>query len=362
MKKTATGAVQEWSIAVLPGASPNSPAKILVTQGQRGGKKQTYEETISQGKNLGKKNETTPLEQAYAEAEAEWTKKRDRRHYAETVEESAEKRSIAPMLAQVFEKHYKKVDWRNAYGQPKFDGNRCLAFCEEDQVTLWSRQGKPIVTAEHIVEELQGVMKEGDVFDGELYIHGVPLNTLRSFITRKQPESEKLELRVYDFMSDDPFIDRWGTLLKRHFSKGQSAVQRVESIRISTEEDLMKFQSDCIAQGYEGAMLRWGEAGYAAGKRSDSLLKVKTFMDGEFKIINVNEGKGTFAGMAVFECITKSGNRFNVTAPGTLEEKKHYWRHRQNCLGRWLTVKYQFMTKTDQPVPFLPVALSIRDE
>jgi hypothetical protein len=35
-----------------------------------------------------------------------------------------------PMLAKVYEKEKAKIDWDNAYVQPKLDGMRCLAFID----------------------------------------------------------------------------------------------------------------------------------------------------------------------------------------------------------------------------------------
>jgi DNA ligase-1 len=108
-------------------------------------------------------------------------------------------------------------------------------------------------------------------------------------------------------------------------------------------------------------MLRHGNAGYEAGKRSSHLLKVKTFMDGEFEVVDWKEGRGRYEGMPIFTCETEAGTHFDVLAHGTLEEKRALFRQASSCLGKMLTVKYQYFTKTDEPVPFLPVALGFRE-
>ena len=50
---------------------------IVVTHGYENMKMTEIKKTINEGKNKGKKNETTPIQQAYLEARAAWTKKKD---------------------------------------------------------------------------------------------------------------------------------------------------------------------------------------------------------------------------------------------------------------------------------------------
>lgn len=65
-KKASTGAVQFWEIEV--------NASTLITRwGQVDGAVQETRD-VAKGKNLGKANETTPEQQALAEASAKWTK------------------------------------------------------------------------------------------------------------------------------------------------------------------------------------------------------------------------------------------------------------------------------------------------
>jgi DNA ligase-1 len=360
-KRTATGAVQEWHISVQE--NRDGTATVCVTQGQQGGAKQTYEDQITEGKNVGKKNETSVWDQACNEAQSEWNKKKDRKHYGLTVEESAGKRELAPMLAQKYQDHFKKVDWGRAYAQPKLDGHRCLARREGKEIKLWTREGKPILTVPHIVEDLRSVMRDGDCFDGELYIHGVPLARISSYIKRAQEGSTQLQYRLYDLATDTmDFADRLAALEQRLGKDEVGALHLVDTIRVPDEKKLMAFQATCIEEGFEGAMLRWGDFGYEPGKRSHSLLKVKTFVDDEFEIVGVKEGRGTHKGMAIFTCKTADSYEFDVTAPGSHEEKRTFWANRAELIGKMLTVKYQCYTATEEPVPFLPIAKALRED
>lgn len=68
-----TGRKKQWSILVLDNG--NNTYTIRSSHGIVGGKQVDHETIISEGKNIGKKNETTPKQQALLEAEREWTKK-----------------------------------------------------------------------------------------------------------------------------------------------------------------------------------------------------------------------------------------------------------------------------------------------
>ena len=66
-KKTATGATQYWEI--------KTKNNVITTRyGQVGGLEQTTDDIIDEGKNLGKANATTAVEQAEAEAKSKWEK------------------------------------------------------------------------------------------------------------------------------------------------------------------------------------------------------------------------------------------------------------------------------------------------
>jgi ATP-dependent DNA ligase len=143
---------------------------------------------------------------------------------------------------------------------------------------------------------------------------------------------------------------------------------------LADADALMKYQALCIEAGFEGAMLRHGEASYETGKRSASLLKVKTFREGEFVIQQVVPTNGTFAltsensnevqhvKVAKFVLQTVQGYPFEVTAPGNIADKLYALKHPGELVGRTVTIKYQTYTATKEPVPFLPVATGYPDE
>ena len=66
--QNSNGTIQTWAIPVVDNV-------IHKTYGKMGGKMQSIQETIAAGKNAGRKNETSPAEQAVFEAKSQWEKK-----------------------------------------------------------------------------------------------------------------------------------------------------------------------------------------------------------------------------------------------------------------------------------------------
>lgn len=368
-KKTSGGGTQVWQISVHE--FPDK-AEMVTTYGLDGGKMQVKREAITAGKNLGKKNATTAYEQACAEAQSRWNKQKDRKGYGFTVEESAAVRAASPMLAHPYEKHAKKVDWGNAFAQPKLDGFRCLVRIGPDgRVTMTSRENQPFTALADMRDVIADVAKNSRLFvpdatevvlDGELYCHGMSLNEISSACKRKSDKTKLLKYHVYDAaMGAADFATR--NRFARDFveAAGSDLLVPVDTVKVRTEQELMRCQAEFMEAGFEGAMLRYGAVGYQAGKRSPHLLKVKTWLDAEFKVVDAKEGRGAFAGAAVFTCVTPAGHHFEVTAPGTMAEKQAFWKNWRAYVGKKLTVRYQYMTRTEEPVPFLPVAHAFRE-
>ena len=70
--KASTGKIKMWSIKV---TNEKGVGAIITTHGYLGGKLQENTRLVTVGKNIGKKNETTPVQQAVNEAQSDWKKK-----------------------------------------------------------------------------------------------------------------------------------------------------------------------------------------------------------------------------------------------------------------------------------------------
>ena len=104
-KKTETGAIQMWEVKY--GNAEQNHGVVRTTFGQVDSEKlQQTTDVIKEGKNLGKKNATTAIEQAKVQAKQMWDKK-IKSGYVEDIAKASKGEShleaIKPMLAQVFE-------------------------------------------------------------------------------------------------------------------------------------------------------------------------------------------------------------------------------------------------------------------
>lgn len=365
-KRTSTGACQEWSVW--------TEGNVIRTRwGQSGGKMQEGTDVIREGKNLGKKNETTPTEQAQLEARSLWGKKKKRGYHEDAEAAMAGETDaiieggIFPMLAHKYEAHAHKIEWP-AFAQPKLDGHRCIAVVKDGKASLWSRTRKPILHLPHIIRALEETVDNvrEQIFDGELYTHEYRDNfeALSSHIRQKKAPKdghEVVQYHIYDWARSGFDFHERAEVLQDFFEivrKG-SPLQQVRTMSVADERALISAFRDFRSEGYEGAMIR-NAIGTYKGSRSYDLLKVKEFQDGEFPVIDVKEGRGKMTGRALF-IFEYEGRRFDAKMKGPLDELKKYIEDPALAIGRLVTVQYQGLTTTNQ-VPRCPVAIGFRDD
>jgi len=350
-----SGAIQQWEITAIEYS--DGTAAYEVEYGQSGGKVQAALVEVNEGKNLGKANETTPFKQATLEAESKWKKQLDK-GYAQGKPKPLPKTD--PMLAQKYSDRASTVKFP-CFWQPKLDGARCIAHRDGDKITLLSRRGKVLDALDHITDVLLDIMEDGDVFDGELYVHGVPFQRVMSWIKRKQPDTAKVVYNVYDVVIDKPFSERFKVFCARIALKGKGVVRTVYTKMLSSHKDVKTILARAEKRGYEGIMLRVGDCTYQCGRRSSELLKVKTFLDQEFEIIGAEENKGRQKGQCTFVCKTDTGATFKVKPMGTDAQRRKYWKDHKSHVGEQLTVRFFEWTTSKPPVPRFPIGVAIRD-
>lgn len=359
-KKTSTGKIQTWRTWV-------EGSTIYSESGQLDGKKILSTDVIKEGKNIGRSNETTPEQQALAEAHSNWESKLKKGYVLKLKDAEAGKvddiieGGYVAMLAQDYAKHGHKIKFPCAV-QPKLDGIRCTSTGS----LLWSRTRKPITSVPHISHAIRKLDDLPDFLDGELYNHDFrnDFEQITRIVGQKkdvEPDHEKVQYHIYDVPSDKPFMQRWQDLIKILSSKpASSPLFLVPTLIAKSEEELIEITQQFIEQGYEGAMARNLDAPYEH-KRSYSLQKIKEFEDAEFRIIGMEEGRGKLAGhCGAFICETEDGTEFKAKMSGDTAKLKEYWDHQLVYIGKLLTVKFQGLTGKNN-VPRFPVGMRIRN-
>jgi DNA ligase-1 len=381
---------KQWSISVLDNG--NNTFTIHTEHGTTGGKQVLHDTIITEGKNKGKKNETTPQQQAILEAERDWAKKVKQGYVEELTTQSCveEKprlksketpgRLLKPMLANEFDMEKEKSVSFPVFIQPKLDGVRCLIYKNNNQIVFQSRQNTIYEEFEHLLPELQHLMsrftdQEGLILDGELYTHGMPFENITSMVRSskgKRKNIEELNYHIYDcFYSGDanlsknqmPYSERY-QVLKGAFGRTiYSKLILVETNTANSKRDIEDFHTHytTLTNPYEGVMIRTPNGSYKQQGRSKDLQKYKKFMDEEFEVVGHHEGTGAHAGTAIFECRSNVNREkiFGVTMQGTLESKRVMMENVLKYYGKMLTVKYQ--EKSNEGVPRFPVGLEFRD-
>ena len=324
---------------------------ITICYGQMGGSMQYQTEYVHDGK-----ASRSLEEQVESRMNSRISKQIDK-GYVRTMDEAMiQKRTtnamgyLKPMLAQPIAK-VSNINYSNAIVQPKFDGNRCMIRCENGINIAYTRNGKALTTISHITNDL--VLEEGTTVDGELYYHGAPLQSIVSWVKREQPFTKLLKYHLYDVASNLPYKERSNII--RTLPLGES-ISPVYGLPTSCKEDVYEAFRGYREQGYEGAILRWGDAGYEDGKRSKSLVKVKEWESEEFDVIDIIPSR---EGWGICVCALSNGKIFKVSAPGSIPEKYKILINKELHIGKKLTT--EFANYTDDGIPFHPVAINFRD-
>jgi ATP-dependent DNA ligase len=179
-------------------------------------------------------------------------------------------------------------------------------------------------------------------------------------IKKYRPElSPELLYHVYDIVDDSLTFEERHALIAKLSKKFPKNVVVVVTHECLSEQDVYLNHKSFTKNGYEGTMIRNPEMAYEIGKRSYSLLKLKDFVDAEYKIVDVVDGAGSDVGLAIFELETDDGQRFNCRPEGTQENRADLYKKRKQLLGKFLTVRYQELSKDG--IPIFPVGVSVRE-
>ncbi len=340
-KKSSTGKMVQWR-----GWTENDT--YYVESGQVDGKK-----TTTAGVKCVGKQKRSDAEQAAFELNAKLNKKKDD-GYLDDLEAAKTHVIMLPMLAHSFDKRKHNIMYP-AIVQRKFDGVRCFAMPDG---RLLSRKGKEFPHLNHL--RVSGKR----VYDGELYSDEMTFQELVGLVKRvtlKNGDEERMKLiklRVYDCYDPESPNDSYFVRATNIPKACSGDWEAVENFTVNSEEEVYELQRKFIEEGYEGAMVRNISGAYALGKRSANLQKVKTFLDGEYKIVAYTEGVGKEEGCVIWQCET-TGGRFYVRPKGTQAQRQEWFNNASQYIGKMLTVKYQELT--DDGIPRFPVGISVRD-
>jgi DNA ligase 1 len=356
--------IKQWNIRV---ENKGTHSLIIYSYGYVNGRKIECTLTVTSGKNLGKRNQTTHFEQAISDAQSKWTKKRDIDNYKidqqelyDSIANGTEKANGNPkgvpppplsMLAQDYHKYVKKISFP-CYIQPKLDGYRMIYNPTTDKMT--TRTGKPfsVLPNTPLHQELQRLDTKFPL-DGELYVHDSEFAFENYGVLRKQSYSKltekerntlnRIEYHIYDIIHPSmSFKERHGILESIARECGPH-IRLVQTHQCSNKNDIDTRHRQFIKEKYEGSIVRNAGGVYRQKYRSFDLLKYKDFDDSEFKIVDFtfeNDFRGSEEKPIIWVCETSLGQRFNVPSKGTRGERTTLYHQAQQFVGKMLWVQH----------------------
>lgn len=286
--------------------------------------------------------------------------------------------NLKPMLAKDFHDVATSVlekQWW--YASRKIDGVRCLMFVKDGEIHTSSRGGKNYDNSTYHITcnpKLKKFMLDNPtlILDGELYVHGYSLQTL-SGLARLKKETDKcdeLQYYIYDVVDTNKTFEERLEILdhikdelqldfdpNKTFEDGDLQIQMVPHVKVEGWVQIKKTHDSYVKEGFEGAVIRRPGKKYGVNKRTNDMVKVKEYQDGEFKIIGFSEGLRPED--MVFVCVTEDGKEFEAKPVGPRELKHEYLERIDEIIGKMATVKY--FSFSDGGTPTQPVLKCIRD-
>ena len=277
--------------------------------------------------------------------------------------------ALKPMLCKVLDKTNKKLTDKKWYGSYKHDGVRMLLFLRDGEVHTSSRGGGDYdIPATYIRQDPYIVQllteNEGLILDGELYRHGWNLQKISGLARKETLEEDHKQLcyHCYDIVDESStFKQRVERLNKfKQNCPENSKLIIIEQRLISGLDSIMEMHNEAVANGYEGLVIKDPDKEYKCGARDNRALKVKEFVDDEFKILGLVEGLRDEDMCFLMEM--PDGTQFKAKPIGDRALKQYYRENINDIVGKMGTVKYFGMTNTEHPVPNLPSFRAIRIE
>lgn len=286
---------------------------------------------------------------------------------------------LRPLLSARLDNRFNELNFP-IIASPKLDGIRCLIVNGKPM----SRSLKPIRNY-FIQRTLSGLPS----LDGELMI-GDPTNPLVFNGTTSGVMSYDGEpdfyYHVFDMFepADMPFYQRYirvGEAAKKH-----PRIKVVPNIRVADLKALKEYEEKCVAQGYEGIMLRDPRGHYKYGRSTfneGTLIKVKRLLEAEGIVIGFKElmHNENIAKVSELGYTTRSSEQENLVpgntlgalvlrVPGLVQTLKvgtgfdamlrqQIWVNQKKYLGKIVTFKYFPTVKT---APRQPVFKCFRED
>lgn len=244
----------------------------------------------------------------------------------------------------------------------KYDGLRCLAFCQENgaEVQIKTRNGLPIPAAEPLKEYIWNVYLRyfsgygSVVFDGEILTTTFQQSV--SDLRSKSKVAKNATFVIFDWLKVEDFLAKARTemdQLARNDVLQSVQVGPEYPVQISkeklcwTHDRVMAEYEIRRAKKLEGVIVKQNHA-YSFG-RSYSWMKVKAVETKDCRVVGLEEGKGKYKG-TLGKLVVQWTPELTTTLSGMLDKDRDAWWAQPNLiLDKMVEVLYQ--NETDAGLP-----------
>lgn len=358
-------------------------SELSVQSQQVGGKiRKAVPTIITIGKNIGKKNETTVLTQAFRDALSLYNKQIKKTSVGSSDEKPP------PMLIQWLNDSKSAIlpsDLSKITVQRKYNGVRYVTFMNiKGNIIQYSRTGSDYYPSSYLNKELTDILsnipkitlgkygietqEELDVYnyskpyiDGELYLHGKPLAYI-SGQARKESDKEELNYYIFDVFFPYAISEGYGMISKYRqqylddllSNKELHYINRVQNFKVTSLDELNTLTDSFVKDGFEGAIVRKDDKEYKYSfnnYHSSNVIKIKPIYSNEFKVVGFTEGKkGKDVGKIIWICeVHSSGPTFTVVPNLSLQDR--------DTLFKCLSQVVDKQTRFDRDIKGLPLTI-----
>ena len=277
--------------------------------------------------------------------------------------------NLIPTFSVALAKEYDSCDWEDGwYASRKLDGVRCLAVVNnEGECILYSRMGKELTTLNKVKTAIEATGIINVVFDGEICLVDEDGNEdfqgIMKQLRRKNHQIENPAYMIFDMLDIKEFNNQKGDIilserlrtlrswLENRFIDN-TILRYTDQTQISDDSHFDYWNELSSKEGWEGIMVRKDVA--YEGKRTKNLLKVKTFFDAEYEVVDfdnddhevVRDGKSETIKMLAQVWIEHKGHKVKVGSGWSQEQRLQYMDG--SIVGKIITVQYFEETYNDK--------------
>jgi len=220
----------------------------------------------------------------------------------ERAEETDMPEWLDPMLATLTDDYFSDPDW---LFERKFDGERMLIYCRDNNITLYTRNQKSANTPyPELVDALEQMQLPNCILDGEIVAFDGDVTSFaklqsRMHVTRTE-EARKSDVAVYFYLFDmiyyAPYLLTKIPLHKRKYAM-KHLISFKDPIRYTQHrlEHGKEMHQKACEKGWEGIIAKQADTPYVHS-RSKRWLKFKCVHEQEFIIIGYTEPQGSRVG------------------------------------------------------------------